>query len=763
MTFSPAFQLSYRDILAAVLIMLLAFGLRVIVTFDRASRDQAFDPLPLGTDQHEYVRLAEEYEAKQWPTEPFYWQPGVTYFLVGVRGLIGQSIGQMTLGMALVNALGCGFMVGVGWMLTRRRWGGYWAGLLVAVFPTAIFYSTTLLTESLAAVYVILVLFVGLWQREKRAWWRSGLLGLLFGLLAITRTNLAGLVAAWLLLLWMDTCSDGAKQQASNVISRLISRDFVIHCLVMLGVMSLMIAPVTLWNRQTSIDGNFALVTDTGMIEMYRGNNRDSDGMRTNNVALEVTKGDYLKAALEDARRDPIHFIELQLRKSGLYWSALEPGNNVDFAENGTAVSALLRAIPLNFVMLAALGWLGVFALLQNERRVGIFFVAVHVIIFGGVLVIWVASRSKFPAIAPLAATSAYLVIPISDAIKAYQERRIVISSAVKRYAIWIGVILLVLAGLTWAAYNLPQQRPVSALPDDVRRLDVVFDDKIKLVGWKPLPEWPAAQVGWTHFLRSYVIQLYWQLVEPTSEDYSAYIAFVGNEGRLAGIDRPIGSVSFRTRLTSEWQAGETYAEIVGFYLPQDLPLEQDGDIRLGLYKTRGEPGDPNRTIEPVGATSLAEQPESIVLQRLGVFDTGYIGQELNGFVPSDAVFGNAIALKGYKLPEKLVPGEVLSIGLYWKALQVISRNYTVFVHVEDEAGKIVAQFDSPPRNNTLVTSTWPPDYPIEDEIHLKMPDRAGQYHLFIGLYDTDQPSHDRLPAPTEEGRWPLATITVSN
>ena len=93
--------------------------------------------------------FAQQYEAGLWPTEPFRYQPGFVYYLVGVRALVGHSLGVIRLATSLTGAVACGFIVGVGWLLTGRRWGGYLTGLLMAVYPVAIFYSTVLLTEPL--------------------------------------------------------------------------------------------------------------------------------------------------------------------------------------------------------------------------------------------------------------------------------------------------------------------------------------------------------------------------------------------------------------------------------------------------------------------------------------------------------------------------------------------------------------------------------------------------------------------------------------
>src|SRR5690606_22895096 len=103
--------------------------------------------------------------------------------------------------MSGVGALACGLMVGVGWLLTGRRWGGYLAGLLLAVYPVAIFFSTVFLIPGIATFYVALYLFLVLWQRHRLSLWRSAGIGIVLGLVTITRTNLALLGLAWLLFL----------------------------------------------------------------------------------------------------------------------------------------------------------------------------------------------------------------------------------------------------------------------------------------------------------------------------------------------------------------------------------------------------------------------------------------------------------------------------------------------------------------------------------------------------------------------------------
>ncbi|HEX2908450.1 MAG TPA: glycosyltransferase family 39 protein [Phototrophicaceae bacterium] len=733
-------RLSYRDMVIGVAIMLLAFGLRVVVVFDRAARDSAFDPLPDGTDQQAYVWQAGSYEAGNWPRGVFFFQPGLVYYLIGIRALVGHSLGMMRLVTSLTGALACGFTVGAGWLLTKRRWGGYLAGLLLAFYPVTILFSTDFLTESLATFYVALSLFLVLWQREKLAVWRSALIGLTFGLIAITRSNISIMLFAWLLLLILDT--------------RRI-RPVIIHGAVSLVFMALMISPITLYNRYAARGGSFPLITDAGSNQIYLANSRDATGVGSIDPAMLTVDSNYLDALLYDIHLNPQRFIELQIRKAGLYWTEMESGNNLDYLKNGEAVSPLLRAIPLDFRMLTFLGWLGVLALIYSNWKGGVFFAAVHLLLYAVVIPLWAEGRLKQPAVVPLILTAAYLGLALYDLARARQWRQLA-----RRYAVPAAVTALVLVGLRWSVDNLPQTRPVASVPADVRPLNVVFDNKLRLIGWRPLSFWPAAERGWTHFLHSYVVQLYWEVLEPVPADYNFYLAYIADGTRVVGFDRAIGGVSFYPRPTSRWQPGEIYAEISGFKLPPDSPQEHTGEIRLGVYKLAGD-AEGNRTVLPVQATS--PEADSITLSRLAVFDMGYQGTRLDGYSAADAGFGGQIALKGLKMPETARPSQTVTLAFYWSALAEMTTDYTLFVHLVDEKGNLAAQIDTQPRGNMLLTSTWPPDYPIDDEVTLTLPEPPGTYTVYIGWYNSQSPTFDRLPvAGSPDGRFKLGEIHVT-
>jgi hypothetical protein len=83
---------------------------------------------------------------------------------------------------------------------------------------------------------------------------------------------------------------------------------------------------------------------------------------------------------------------------------------------------------------------------------------------------------------------------------------------------------------------------------------------------------------------------------------------------------------------------------------------------------------------------------------------------------------------------------ESVPLTLYWRASQLVDDDYTVFVHISDAAGNLVAQQDSPPLQGNLPTSLWSPGITVEDRYQIALPLRRspGEYTIKIGLYQLD-------------------------
>jgi hypothetical protein len=128
---------------------------------------------------------------------------------------------------------------------------------------------------------------------------------------------------------------------------------------------------------------------------------------------------------------------------------------------------------------------------------------------------------------------------------------------------------------------------------------------------------------------------------------------------------------------------------------------------------------------------------------------------------PVSYKLGSAIRLVGYDLvTDELAPGDALQLVLYWRTVDKLDRDYTVFLHVWDAAGQTVAGWDTMPRENTFPTTQWPAGQVIDDAHVIPLPAglSPGEYRLVLGLYYW--PTGERLPAYGPEGD-PLPNGTI--
>ncbi len=99
-----------------------------------------------------------------------------------------------------------------------------------------------------------------------------------------------------------------------------------------------------------------------------------------------------------------------------------------------------------------------------------------------------------------------------------------------------------------------------------------------------------------------------------------------------------------------------------------------------------------------------------------------------------------------------------IEVILWWEAQAETNTDYTVFVHLLDQNGQLVAQQDAPPNSNRSPTSIWQAGDVVRDSHTIPLAETAaGPYQIFIGLYDRF--TGQRLTA-SQDGR-PLPNNTV--
>jgi hypothetical protein len=119
----------------------------------------------------------------------------------------------------------------------------------------------------------------------------------------------------------------------------------------------------------------------------------------------------------------------------------------------------------------------------------------------------------------------------------------------------------------------------------------------------------------------------------------------------------------------------------------------------------------------------------------------------------TQARLGGRFDLLGYDLSRgALKPGKSLDVTLYWKSVAPSQLQYTMFAHLLDSSGKLVAQQDAMPRGGALPTSCWVVDEVVSDTLTLSLPGDAppGVHTLQVGMYYL--PTGERLPVKTQGG-----------
>jgi hypothetical protein len=129
---------------------------------------------------------------------------------------------------------------------------------------------------------------------------------------------------------------------------------------------------------------------------------------------------------------------------------------------------------------------------------------------------------------------------------------------------------------------------------------------------------------------------------------------------------------------------------------------------------------------------------------------------------PVDARWGDGLQLIGTDpLPSTIQAGETILLRLVWAATAPVAQDYTVFLHLVDEAGQPVAQRDQRPGGDFYPTSAWQVGDWVADVYPLTVlaTVAGGEYSLWVGLYDPA--NNQRLLLPGGEDTFLLGKLQV--
>ncbi len=299
--------------------------------------------------------------------------------------------------------------------------------------------------------------------------------------------------------------------------------------------------------------------------------------------------------------------------------------------------------------------------------------------------------------------------------------------------------LALVFAALVPWRYLRPafaSPRLPEGMPDTARVVDLAFQGGVRLAGYEPLARdlMPGEEIRFTVYwhapaapLRRYRV---WTQLGP--QDPTQYVAQDGDW---------LGGTLYPSDL---WIDGDTVRQVFRFAVPDWSPAPALYWLRLGLLY-----GDSRVTL-------MGSDSDMVVL---GPWRMRAVSPAPSPACVTDYRLGEAIRLPGYDLEQT---GEALEVTLHWQAEHTPEADYTVFVHLLDEEGNLVAQHDGPPCEGSYPTSWWLPEQVIIDRHTIQLTEPIdGLARLLIGLYDPLTLA--RLPVYDGQGqRLPNDAIPLS-
>lgn len=395
---------------------------------------------------------------------------------------------------------------------------------------------------------------------------------------------------------------------------------------------------------------------------------------------------------------------------------------------------------PLWYAWFVALTVLGLTGWLWRERPSSkipsILWLAV--LLNGGLMLVWLwrtaapYGRLLFPVIAPL---SCLLVL-------GWQRwlARLRWPDSVGQLAVVLPVAALAL--LVPFGYLQPAFAPVATPPDratDYLPLDATFDKQFHLLGYTIAPE--TLQPG-----SELTLTLFWRLAnsaaDPSLIESVIQVAPLNPEAQVTAVSELLGTPRYPAPF---WQTGEIIVQQHTLSLAEDAPAPSLYWFDLILVDETTQTRLPVVWQDELLADALLRiGPEPILL------DGTAVSSPTNR---ASYTFGQQIQLNGYDLrPAANEAG--LELTLFWQALAQPTADWTVFVHLVDENGSLVAQGDGVPRDGNFPTQWWPTGTHIPDTHRLAGEincDALSQYRLLLGFYNPV--TAERLPVSGASGQ----------
>jgi hypothetical protein len=234
-------------------------------------------------------------------------------------------------------------------------------------------------------------------------------------------------------------------------------------------------------------------------------------------------------------------------------------------------------------------------------------------------------------------------------------------------------------------------------------------------------------------------LDLYWRALRTPKCDMAYALELADVEGDVQASRTIAPADGYPAR---RWQRRELVRSKHRFRVPIGVP---EGDYTLWLAREEGN-----------GCSSLWPWGDRRV--RLGTLSVRPTEGERTYDIPPmqhrlRVALDDKVELLGYDLEESVLrSGQPVACTLYWRGLEEMDQDYTVFTHLIDPDGVTWGQWDNEPQQGQLPTTRWVPGQVVVDRYRIPLSPEtpAGSLSLRVGMYDLR--TMTRLPAFDQDG-----------
>lgn len=297
-------------------------------------------------------------------------------------------------------------------------------------------------------------------------------------------------------------------------------------------------------------------------------------------------------------------------------------------------------------------------------------------------------------------------------------------------------------------ALRVFNERPrLGQLPLAGRLVGASFDNKLNLLGYDlPVRRLEPGQ--------ELPVTLYWQGVRTMDRSYTVFAKLLDHQHQMQSLVERLPADGYNTIY---WLEGEMVVDGFALPVPSNMPPGVYW-LNVGVYdQISGQAV--SLPISGEDGPSAGETSITLDAVKIGGPPPGVVASTITPAYPQKINFGDVISLRGYDVQ---YTGQAVGLTFYWKSLAQTNIDYTVFVHLQNAGGAIVAQQDRPLADGVYPSSLWTPGEIIPDSLALSVPAGLppGTYTIVAGLYDFA--AGRRLPvAVTGKDTITVTTLTL--